>query len=87
MEGNLSMVSFETNHHLLNIISFDCIYGFVRLKSRKIALFHRFPPLTWFTIFMRLGPLKAAPGCQKSSPSYKFNSLNFDYEKISVITL
>ncbi len=25
--------------------------------------------------------IKAAPGCQKSSPSYKFNSLNFDSEK------
>ncbi len=39
------------------IISSDCIYGFDRLKSRKIALFHWFPPLTWVTIFTRLGPL------------------------------
>ncbi len=31
--------------------------------------------------------IKAAPGCQKSSPSYKFNSLNFDSEKISETTL
>ncbi len=28
--------------------------------------------------------LKAAPGCQKSSPSYQFNSLNFDSKKLSV---
>ncbi len=28
--------------------------------------------------------IKAAPGCQKSSPSYQFNSLNFDYKKLSV---
>ncbi len=34
-----------------------------------------------------LGKHKAAPGCQKSSPSYKFNSLNFDPVKISVINL
>ncbi len=33
-----------------------------------------------------LDRLKAAPGHQKSCPSYKFNSLNFDSEKISVIT-
>ncbi len=32
-------------------------YGFDRLKSRKNALFHWFPPLTWVTIFTRLGPL------------------------------
>ena len=31
---------FEPTHHLQNIISFDCIYGFDRLKSRKNALFH-----------------------------------------------
>ncbi len=31
--------------------------------------------------------IKAAPGCQKSSPSYKFNSLKFDSEKISETTL
>ncbi len=30
--------------------------------------------------------IKAAPGSLKSCPSYKFNSLNFDSEKISVIT-
>ena len=29
----------------------------------------------------------ATPGCQKTSPSYKFNSLNFYSEKIYVITL
>ncbi len=31
--------------------------------------------------------IKAAPGCQKSSPSYMFNSLNFDSEKLSETTL
>ena len=28
---------YEPTHHLKNIISFDCIYGFDRLKSRKNA--------------------------------------------------
>ncbi len=28
--------------------------------------------------------IKAAPGCQKSPPSYQFNSLNFDSKKIAV---
>ncbi len=27
--------------------------------------------------------IMAAPGCQKSSPSYQFNSLNFDSKKLS----
>ncbi len=31
--------------------------------------------------------IKAANGYQKSSPSYKLNSLNFDFEKLSVETL
>ncbi len=31
--------------------------------------------------------IKAAPGYQKSSPSYKLYSLNFDSEKLSVETL
>ena len=31
--------------------------------------------------------IKAAPGNQKSSPSYKFNNVNFDSEKLSVETL
>ncbi len=31
-------------------------------------------------------PLKATPDCQISSPSYQVNSLNFDSEKMSVIT-
>ncbi len=30
--------------------------------------------------------IKATPDCQISSPSYQVNSLNFDSEKISVIT-
>ena len=30
---------------------------------------------------------KAAPGCQKSRASYKFNSVNFDSKKLSVETL
>ncbi len=33
-----------------------------------------------------LGRHEAAHGCQKSCPSYKFNRLNFDSEKISVTT-
>ncbi len=31
--------------------------------------------------------IEAAPGCQKSSPSYKFKSLNFHSEKLSETTL
>ncbi len=41
------------------LISFDCIYDFDGLKSRKIALFHLFPPLSAVAFFTRLGPLNA----------------------------
>ncbi len=34
--------------------------------------------------FRPLDSINAAPGCQKSSPSYQFNSLNFDSKKLSV---
>ncbi len=50
---------YETTHHLKNIISFECMYGFDRLKLRKIALFHLFPPLSAVAFFMRLGLLNA----------------------------
>ena len=38
-------------------------------------------------IYIIWAGIKAAPGCQKSFPSYKFNSVNFDSEKFSVETL
>ncbi len=46
----VAAAGFEPTNHLQNIISFDCMYGFDRLKSRKNAL--------WVTIFTRLDPLK-----------------------------
>ncbi len=45
------------------------------------------PSSVWFgQAYIICSYIKAAPGCQKSCPSYKFNSLNFDSEKISVTT-
>ncbi len=40
-----------------NDVILDC--SFDRLKSRKIAFIHWFLPLTWVTIFTRLGPLNS----------------------------
>ncbi len=43
--------------------------------------------MIWAGIYSSLKVIKAAPGYQKSSPSYMFNSFNFDSEKISETTL
>ncbi len=57
-------------------------YKAVLRSSRPLDTFHHLQSSIAIRFF-----IKAAPGYQKSSPSYKFNSLNFDSEKLSVETL
>ncbi len=44
-------------HHLKNIISFDCIYGFDRLASRITSFFHWFWWVVGNAVFTYAGPL------------------------------
>ena len=58
--------------------------GFVCLSTPRSFTGPQAPPHHTICIYSYI---KVAPDCQKSSTSYKFNSLNFDSEKISVITV